>query len=89
MSGRAPGEQVTLRVNHWDGDFPVEGDFIRTTAGSCYLIDALKITRDGRLYWLRCTKLEHDAVAEDAEGVHLWGWSPRASSHARARERAA
>jgi hypothetical protein len=78
-----PGTQCNMRVNWWDArpgeeGFPVEGDFLRTAAGSCYLIDEWRPSRPGSesLGTFLCTRLERDAVAFGDPGVFEWAfWS--------------
>jgi hypothetical protein len=66
-----------MTVGRWDGELPVPGDFLRTRAGSCYRIDEVRPGRVKRVGSLRCTRLEHDAVAEGDDGVWMWYWNPR------------
>jgi hypothetical protein len=68
---KGEGEAVTLTVNHWDGEGPEEGDFLRTGSGRCYRIDEVLGRR------LRCTVLAHEAVEFGAPGVWWWEWSAR------------
>lgn len=49
----------------------VEGDFLRTAAGSCYRIDVIRGRR------LVCTRLERDAVHVGEPGVWSWAWGLR------------
>lgn len=55
----------------------VEGDFIRTRAGSCYRV--LSAYRSaGRGVWkLHVVRLDREAVQEGDEGVHLLVWWSR------------
>jgi hypothetical protein len=57
---------------------PVEGDFIRTTAGSCYLIERARRsrTRPERVH-LDVIRLDRDAVDEGQDGVWPLHWYPR------------
>lgn len=71
LGDRAPGTTCELRMDWWEGAQPVEGDFLRTGAGSCYRIDRIA----GRT--LHCTRLERDAVALGEPGVWRWSWSRR------------
>lgn len=79
MQGR-PGTLCTMRAYYWDSADPVEGDFLRTDAGSCYRIDKVHhVTRPDSVtrFVLTCMRLDHDAVAEGAPGVHRWAFNPR------------
>lgn len=70
------GSRCTLRAYEWEGPEPVEGDFLRTDAGSCYRIDAIRIPDPARVvatkYVLTCTRLDKDAVQFGEPGVHGW-----------------
>lgn len=75
---REPGTQCTLRAYWWDGVPPVDGDFLRTLAGSCYRIDEVHPSRSEHIvHTLRCTRLERNAVQLDDDGVYLWEWARR------------
>lgn len=80
---KAPGTRARLTCYRWDGPPffgpEIEGDFIRTTAGSCYRIDEARRSRPGsrRVGVLVCTRLERDAVSPGEPGVHLWEWAKR------------
>lgn len=72
------GTQTTLRMNHWEGDPPVEGDFLRTRAGTCYQINEIHPSRSPRIiYRLRVTRLGKDAVQFGDPGVTMLVWGPR------------
>jgi hypothetical protein len=80
MAVTRPGTTTTLYVNTWEGDeWPVEGDFLRTDAGSCYRIDKVKPARFGsaHLFSLVVTRLEKDAVHAGAPGVFRWQFAQR------------
>lgn len=69
-----------MRASWWDGELPEEGDFLRTQAGSCYLIEEWRPARPGSrsLGVFVCTRLEHNAVQEGDPGVFEWAfWSAR------------
>lgn len=68
---RPAGAVVRLRVDSWEGEPAVPGDFLRTATGRCYKIDEIA----GRT--LVCTVLERDAVAPGEPGVFAWAWSAR------------
>lgn len=73
-----PGTTCELRCNHWDGGDPTDVDFLRTDAGSCYLVDEFVPSRPGSasLGVFRCTRLERDAVSFADPGVAHWSfWS--------------
>lgn len=72
-----PGTTCTLSYDCADGE-PVPGDFVRTDAGSCYRIDAVRPspTRPGRFY-LSVMRLEHDAVQPQQDGVWPLRWYRR------------
>ena len=76
MSG-VPGTVCRLSYD-CPGDTPADGDFVRTAAGSCYRIDAVRRSPriPGRFY-LTCTRLERDAVREGAPGVWPLFWYRR------------
>lgn len=65
------GTSCTLTIAWWDGDRPVEGDFLRTAAGSCYRID------EAHAHRFVCTRLDRDAVQLGGPGVWAWTWKPR------------
>lgn len=80
MAERGVGSPCTLRAYRWDGPDPVEGDFLRTAAGSCYRIDSAKRAgpRAVRTLWvLRCTRLGKDAVQFGEPGVSRWEFASR------------
>lgn len=68
--------------HHPEFDPPVEGDFLRTEAGSCYLID--EVRRSPKYPTTRviltCTRLEPDAVQHGQEGVWSLYWHRRERS---------
>jgi hypothetical protein len=70
---------VELRALYWEGPLPVEGDFLRTPRGSCYLIEGVRRTRPGSRSHAVFTvaKLDRDAVSDGAPGVHRWTFAPR------------
>jgi hypothetical protein len=73
---RGPGSSCSLYV-----DTPaeiVEGDLIRTRAGSCYVVDRARRSpsRPGR-WLLRVTRLERDSVQAGDPGVTTLRWYPR------------
>lgn len=76
---RLPGSVVQLTANYWDGPLPEDGDLLRTRAGSCYRVDAVRLTRPGSRSRavLTCTKLERDAVADGDPGVWRWTFGRR------------
>jgi hypothetical protein len=79
---RPPGSEVTLTVNSWGGDVPrgeLEGDFLRTAAGSCYRIVEWRPSRAGSrsLGRFRCVKLDRDAVQDGEPGVWRWEFGSR------------
>jgi hypothetical protein len=71
VPAKQPGERATLTVNAWEGDRPVEGDFLRTGTGRCYRIDEVRGRR------LMVTVLENDAVQLGQDGVFEWRWTAR------------
>lgn len=73
------GTRCTLRCYHWDGpDPPVEGDFLRTDASSCYRIESIRESDyDHIAYVLTVTRLGKDAVQFDDPGVSRWVWAKR------------
>lgn len=75
-----------LRAGHWDGEAPEPGDFLRTAAGSCYLIEAVRPTRPGSQsrYVLGVRRLERDAVQPGQPGVHAWEFYSRQRAACRA-----
>lgn len=68
-----------IRMTSWDGDHPVQGDFLRTPAGTCYRIVDWRRTRPGSKSAAVAIvqRLDHDAVTEDQEGVFMFQWNPR------------
>jgi hypothetical protein len=76
---REPGTRCSLRVEWWDGPLPVEGDFLRTPAGSCYRIVEFVRARPGSksLGRLICERLERDAVQVGEPGVFKWTFAVR------------
>jgi len=77
---RAPlGATVTLTVNSWDGERPVEGDFLRTETGRCYRIEFIRWRQRGArtVATFRCRVLEDDAVRFGEPGVWGWAWASR------------
>lgn len=68
------GTRCALRAYVWHGPPPEIGDFLRTDAGSCYLIEDVTPTRPGSRsrYVLTCTRLERGAV--ELEGPGVWRW---------------
>jgi hypothetical protein len=68
-----------MRCEWWDGPLPEPGDFLRTEAGSCYLIDDWRPARPGSqsLGTFVCVRLERDAVAASQEGVYEWAFARR------------
>ncbi len=78
------GTRCTLRMYRWAGPPPVEGDFLRTRAGSCYLIDEVRESRSAHIaHVLRVTRLGKDAVCFGQEGVSLLQWMRRPPAPAR------
>lgn len=79
------GTQCRMTVNWWvAGELTPEpadavGDFLRTEAGSCYLIDEWRPAREGSksLGAFICTRLGKDAVQFGDPGVHEWIWAAR------------
>lgn len=76
------GTTCRLGVDRWEGGTPldeVEGDFLRTAAGSCYQIVEVRKARPGskRLATLVCIRLGKDAVGFGEPGVHRWEWTRR------------
>lgn len=81
---RGVGTRATLRCYYWDEGEPVEGDFLRTDAGSCYRIEAVRESdRDHIAYVLTVTRLGKDAVQFGDEGVSRWVWAKRPTAVAR------
>jgi hypothetical protein len=73
------GTLCTLRMYAWEGSPPVEGDLLRTRAGSCYRIEEVKPSRSPNvLYSLRVMRLGKDAVQFGQDGVRELYWLPRA-----------
>lgn len=72
-----PGTSCTLFYD-CDHGRPDAGDFVRTDAGSCYRIDAVRASpsRPHRSY-LTVTRLERDAVRAGAPGVWSMRWHRR------------
>lgn len=57
---------------------PVEGDFWRSEAGSCYLIEAVRPSpSDPFKVNYTVTRLGKNAVEEGAEGVWIFQWNRR------------
>jgi hypothetical protein len=79
MAVTRPGTRVTLRVESWEADWPVAGDFLRTESGSCYRIEEVRPARFGSasLGSFVCTRLERDAVRLGAPGVFVWRFAAR------------
>jgi hypothetical protein len=74
------GVAGTLCVLYYDTEdgTPAEGDFVRTDAGSCYRIDAVRPSpRRPTRFNLTVTRLEHDAVQAGAPGVWPLRWYRR------------
>lgn len=74
-----PGTVCRLRCEHWHDELPEEGDFLRTTAGSCYLILEWRPARPGSksLGTFVCERLPKDAVQFGEPGVFGWQFSRR------------
>lgn len=74
-----PGTTCRIGCDFWHGELPVEGDFLRTRAGSCYKIEEWRPSRPGsrRLGTFVCTRLEKDAVELGQEGVFEIVWANR------------
>lgn len=68
-----------MRCEWWDGPLPVQGDFLRTPAGSCYLIRDWRPARAGSksLGTFVCERLEKDAVRFGEPGVFAWEFARR------------
>lgn len=63
---------------HDSGDPPGEGDFLRTTTGTCYRIDTARtIGGDSRRFMFGVTRLERDAVQLGEPGVYSLQWDGR------------
>lgn len=77
--GKPVGSSVRLTVNWYEGEVPVEGDFLRTDSGRCYRIDEFRARRPGSvtLGVFRCTVLEDDAVQFGDPGVFRWQFARR------------
>lgn len=74
------GTRCTLRCYHWEPPEPVEGDFLRTDAGSCYRIERIRESDyDHIAYVLTVMRLGKDAVQFGEEGVSRWVWAKRGS----------
>lgn len=75
MSGRGiPGTPARIAYDLDGSTPPVEGDTLRTAAGTCYLIDEVRPSPTRDRVYLRCTRLDRDAVAEGDPGVHPLYW---------------
>lgn len=74
-----PGTVCRLRCECWDGPLPVEGDFLRTVAGSCYrIIEWRPARRASRsLGTFVCERLPRDSVQFGAPGVFGWQFARR------------
>lgn len=69
---------TTCRLTYDTNQVILAGDFVRTAAGSCYRVDAVRQSPSRRDRWLlNVTRLGRDAVEADAEGVHVFYWHPR------------
>lgn len=73
------GTSCRIGCDYWDGELPVEGDFLITAAGSCYRIDEWRPSRPGsrRRGTFVCTRLEKNAVEVGQEGVFEIRWANR------------
>lgn len=75
------GTRCTLRAYWWEDPAPVEGDFLRTAAGSCYRIEEICDSRSEHIaHVLICTRLGKDAVQLGDPGVREWVWASRTPS---------
>lgn len=74
-----PGSSCELRAEWWDGPLPAPGDFLRTSVGTCYRVEGVRVAGEGAetRAVFECVRLEKDAVGEDHPGVHPWSWSAR------------
>jgi hypothetical protein len=68
-----------LRCESWDGELPEDGDFLRTRAGSCYLIREWRPARAGSksLGTFVCERLPRGSVQFGEPGVHGWQFARR------------
>lgn len=75
------GTLCTLRVYAWEEGEPLEGDFLRTDAGSCYRIESVRVPDPARAtvtkYVLTCMRLGKDAVQFGEPGVSRWVFQRR------------
>ena len=79
MAIQRPGTETTLYVNTWEDEWPVEGDFLRTDAGSCYRVLEVRGAKFGSAHIgsFRVLRLDKDAVQFGQPGVYRWAFAPR------------
>lgn len=79
MAVTRPGTTCELHVNEWTDEWPEEGDFLRTDAGSCYRVLEFRPARFGSAHigHFHVMRLEKDAVQFGQPGVFRWAWAPR------------
>lgn len=71
------GTTCTLSYDCEDGT-PASGDFVLTSAGSCYRIDEVRPSaRRASRFYLNVTRLEPDAVQPGEPGVWPLHWYRR------------
>lgn len=74
----APGTTCKLYMDlAGGGPGPIEGDFIRTEAGSCYQVNEVHEGRRRGRFHMRVTRLGLDAVADGEPGVWTIRWHRR------------
>lgn len=70
---------VTLTVNHWDGDLPLPGEFLKAARGrTAYMVVMIKRLKPGSkaVAKLICERYPATALPADAR-VYGWEWAKR------------
>jgi hypothetical protein len=70
---------LTLRINHWQGDLPLPGQFLKSARGKfAYLILEVLPAKPGyaMVGRVRCEKWSVEALTEN-DVVHEWVWSKK------------
>lgn len=68
-----------LTVNHWDGDFPLPGEFIKSARGrTAFLILEVRKAKPGLRHVAKFVCERHPAATLQPDSrVHGWVWSKR------------